>query len=154
MPTGRKIAFLLPTDRTQRRLEGVAKRFGLNIGRDFDGRPVTHFEFHMTLLYSVEDNLDYPNVTMPLGHILNVNGAVITTLGNAVVLKTTKNPKLLQVRDNLMKNIGGTSPYDGFIPHVSLSYDPVDIDRFEEPVPFWYKRLQFDRIVVKNSDSS
>jgi len=154
MPTGRKIAMLMPTEKTQRRLEGVAKRFMLNINRDYDGREVSFFEFHLTLLYSQETDIDYPNVTMPLGHVLNLNGAVVTTLGNAVVLKTTKTPKLLQIRDNLIKNIGGTSPYDGFIPHVSLSYDPTDIDRFEEPVPFWYKRLQFDRIVVKNSDST
>lgn len=155
MPTGRKFACLWPTERTQKRLEGVAKRFNLNTTIGFDGEKIEGpFPFHVTLVYSVEENIDYPNVEMPLGHILNLNGAVITTLGKAVVLKTTKPPKLLQIRDNLMRNIGATSQWPDYTPHVSLSYDPADIDKFAEPVPFWYKRLQWDRIQVKNSDSA
>ena len=149
---GRKFACLIPSDRTIEKLKRLSTRFGFDTTVGYNGQKIDEFEYHMTLLFSVEEDIDYPDVTMPLGHPLSVNGAVVTKLGNAVVLRTTTNPKLLQVRNNMIKNIGGTSSYPDWIPHVSLTYALKDIDNFgDEPVPFWYKKLVFDKIMVKTS---
>lgn len=146
---GRKFACLLPTEKTRKRLENLSRRLNLDITKGYSGETVEQFPYHLTLLYSVETDRDFPDVEMPLGHILSLNGSVVTHLGDAIVLKTTKTPKLLQIRNNLLKNLECTSPYDDFIPHVSLTY--IDNPDFDDPTPLWYKALYFDRIQIKTS---
>lgn len=149
---GRKFACLVPTERTIEKLRRLSKRFDFDTSVGYDGNKVDDFFYHMTLLYSKEEDIDYPNTRMPLGHTIRVNGAVITTLGNAVVLRTTTNPKLHQVRNNLVRNLCCTHSHPDWIPHVSLTYSKKDIDNFgTDPRPYWYKSLEFSEILVETS---
>lgn len=147
---GRKFACLVPTDKSMARLKRLSERLQLDISKGYDGNPVDAFPYHLTLLYSKEEDLDYPNVEMPLGHILRVSGAYMTRLGNAIVLKTTLPQKLIQIRNNVINNLKATHSHDEFIPHISLTY--IDNKEFVDPTPLWHKPIYFDRLRIETSD--
>lgn len=147
---GRKFVCLVPTDRSMARLKRLSERLGFDTSKGYNGQPIDSFPYHMTLLYSKEEDLDYPDVEVPLGQILRVSGSHISRLGNAIVLKTTITPKLIQIRNNVIKNLGATHTHDEFIPHVSLTY--IDKEDFEDPTPLWYKPIFFDKLRIETSD--
>lgn len=145
----RKFISLIPSERSISRLKKVADRLGLDYSKNFSGKDVDDFNFHMTLVFSNEEVNHVPNGEMPLGAPIVVNCAVLTRLGEkATVLRTTMCPRIAQLRQQLMATYKITHNFEDFIPHVSLSYVPNETHEY--PKNMWYFPIEFTRVRVED----
>lgn len=117
------------TKESGKKLYNFAKSLGL--------KPIPAHEMHITIVYSTK-KLKIKNGIS--GMNFSVQGSKLEYLGDkdsnwrALTLKL-KSEKLQDLHDSF-KEYGYIHPYDDFIPHVSLAYQPpedLELDKIEVP---------------------
>jgi hypothetical protein len=151
-----RIVMLRASWETQDKLREWAKQYGFDLSWSYNGWPQSSFDFdfHITLVASsnkvkIPDGVRFidPLTVTPAGFgILGVDQKV-------PVLKIEPDDKLKAMRDFFIQAYGVKPTFDGFIPHISLSYKWDGQPAIEEGQPeFPDFPLVFDLLMVSTMD--